>query len=427
MSNGTNNPTMIKAKALPVAFCSSCGALVPTDAKFCNACGEGLKVLAPTPAPQAVEPPATAATPAPAAPRRRRRRPSWKVAAAAGAVVLTLVGGVAAVALKPAPDHSPDAARASLRATDAGVRQVLAQMGHVGDLHDLRAAGRTAQQQRATLDAETARLAPIGDKDAGRKALAVIGAERELLGASALLLHLDPAHIGQWPSTRQQIEAAGSRLQTAVAAAGSLGLPATLAPATPALTAALDKDARLVTHAKAKLRTWRRAYHRARRAQHRRLAAVASYSAAVSAQLGSYDGLRDDLDQWLSDSGDETIPYGQAFDELTQAADRRKDVRDALAAINPPQRVAAAHAGLLAVLSDAIVAMTDAGDAAQTCTSDPTCFGDDFRDSAQWRSFSDASHRITGQFAIANQRWQQAVAQLRSSIAHRHMPVPPTV
>jgi hypothetical protein len=424
MSNGTNNPTMTKATALPVSFCPCCGALVPTDAKFCNACGESLTASAPDTAPTTTEP-SRPTTELPPDVTSGRRLP-WKAAAAAAAFV-ALAGGVAAFALQPAPDHSPATARAALHVTSAGVGQVVRQMREVHDLHDLRATGRAAQKQDAVLAAEAARLSPIATKDAGRKALATLGAERELMGATSLLLHLDPAHIGQWPATRERIEAAGLRLQTTVASAASLGVPAALAPSPGALAVGLEADAHLVTHAKAKLRTWRRAYNRARRAQRRRLAAVASYSDAVSSQLATYNGLRGDLDDWISEAGDETIPYGQAGDELTAAADRRKDVRDALAAINPPPRLAAAQTSLLAVLSDAIVAMTDAGDAAQECTSDPLCFGEDFRDTPQWRSFNDASDRITSQFATADQRWLEAVAQMRRSIAHRPMPVAPTV
>ncbi|HET6505861.1 MAG TPA: zinc ribbon domain-containing protein [Baekduia sp.] len=430
MSNSTNNPTMVKAKALPVAFCPHCGALTATDARFCNACGEQPAPEPPldrTPTPSPVEPPEPTESTRErsfVAPSSARRRP-WLVGAAAAAAVALV--GVGLAAFWPTPDHSPEQARASLRLTDASTGQIVQRLGRVHDLHDLRAVGRAAQEQEAVLAAEAARLSPIADKDAGRKALAVIGAERELLAATSLALHVDPAHIDQWPSTRERIEAAGLRLQTTVAAARSLGAPAAIAPPATALAASLQADGHLVTHAKAKLRTWRRAYRRARRAQRRRLAALTSYDSAVSGQLSTYDGLRDDLDDWVSDTGDETIPYGRAFDELNAAADRRKDVRDALAAINPPQPLAAAHASLLAVLSDAIVAMTDAGDAAQECTSDPFCFGDDFRDTPQWRAFNDASRRITGQFAAADQRWEQAVAQMRHSIAHRRMPVAPTV
>lgn len=429
MSDSTNNPTMVKARALPVSFCSSCGAMVAPDSKFCNVCGESLKAsspqLASVPAAEAEAAESPQPTTELASEVTSRRRPLWKIAVA---VAIAIAVGVAtAFALKPAPDRSPATARTSLRVTSSGVGQVVALMHQVHDLHDLRAAGRAAQKQDAVLAAEAARLSPIGSTDAGRKALAVIGAERELLGATSLLLHLDPAHISQWPATRERIEAAGLRLQTTVATAASLGAPAILAPSPARLTASLEVDGDLVTHAKAKLRTWRRAYNRARRAQHRRLATVTAYRSAVSGQLATYNGLRGDLDDWISDAGDETIPYGQAFDELTAAADHRKDVRDALAAINPPQRLAAAHASLLAVLSDAIVAMTDAGDATQECTSDPLCFGEDFRDTPQWRSFNDASDRITSQFATANQRWQAAVGQMRSSIAHRHLPVAPAV
>lgn len=425
MSQGTTHSTITKAKAMPVAFCAGCGALVPTDAKFCNACGESLATPVPklSPVPTAPPPEPTELPPGAASPRGRLH---WKHGVLAGVLVVVLAGA-GTFAARRLTDHSADDARASLRASNADVAQVVAQLREAHRLGELRGAGRLARRQDAALASEAARLDAIRGKDAGRRALAIIGAERELLGAVAPLQQLDPAHIGSWPDVRQRIEAAGARLQAAAGDIGSLGPRATLAPSATALTTAVDKDADLVAHANTELRTWRRAYRRARRAQRHRLAAVTAYSSAVNGQLATYNGLRNDLDQWISDVGDATIPYGQAFDQLTAAADRRKDVRDALANVNPPRRLAAAHASLLAVLSDAILAMTDAGDAAQECTADPTCFGDDFRDMPQWRSFTDASRRITGQFAIADQRWQQAVAEMRTSIRHRRMPEPPIV
>ena len=425
MSKGTTHSTITKAKTLPVAFCAGCGALVPTDAKFCNACGEPLATTVPKLAPVPTVPlPEPTELPPVAAPPRRRL--TWRHGAIAGALVAVLAGAGTFGALR-LTDHSADDARASLRASNADVAQVVAQLRDAHRLGDLRSAGRLARRQDAALAGEAARLDALSGKDTGRRALAVVGAERELLGSVALLQHLDPAHIADWPDVRQRIEAAGGRLEPAASDIGSLGPRAALAPSATALTTTLDKDADVVAHANTELRTWRRAYRRARRAQRHRLAAVTAYSSAVNGQLATYNGLRGDLDQWISDVGDATIPYGQAFDQLTAAADRRKDVRDALASVNPPHRLAAAHASLLAVLSDAILAMTDAGDAAQECTADPTCFGEDFRDMPQWRSFTDASRRITGQFATADQRWQQAVAQMRTSIRHRRMPEPPAV
>jgi hypothetical protein len=362
---------------------------------------------------------------APVAPPPGRRLP-WKRVAIAG-VVVAILGGAGTVAALRVSDHSAADARASLRVVNAGVGQVVAQLRDAHRLADLRIAGRLAERQDEALAGEAARLDAIRGKEAGRKALAVVGGERDLLGSIAALQHLDPAHISDWPEVRARIEAADARLQPATRDIASLGPAAALAQAPGAVSAALDGNADLVTHANVKLRTWRRAYRRARRSQRHQLAALAAYGSAVNGQLATYNGLRDDLDRWISDVGDSTIPYGQAFDQLTGAADRRKDVRDALANVNPPHRLAAAHASLLAVLSDAILAMTDAGDAAQECTADPYCLGEDFRDMPQWQSFTDASHRITGQFAAADQRWQQAVAQMRTSIRHRPMPVAPAV
>jgi ribosomal protein L40E len=422
MSTTTTTP-IAKAHAQPVAFCATCGAMAPTDAKFCNACGEQLAPTAPRLAAVTTEP--SPHTPSPVAPPPSRRFP-WKPVAVAGVIVAALGAAGTVFALRPA-DHSREDARASLRASNAGVGQVVAQLRQAERLGDLRKAGRLAQRQEEALAAEAARLQAIRGKDAGRTALAVIAAERDLLGSVVALGDLDPAHVGDWPQTRARIDAATTRLAVAVRDVEALGPTATLAPAGGAMTATLDADADVVAHANVKLRTWRRAYRRARHAQRRQLAALTAYAAAVNGQLGTYNGLRDDLDQWIDDVGDATIPYGQAFDQLTAAADRRKDVRDALAAINPPRRLAAAHASLLTVLSDAIVAMTDAGDAAQECTADPTCFGEDFRDMPQWQSFSDASRRITSQFAAADQRWQQEIARMRIAIRHRRMPAPPTV
>jgi hypothetical protein len=74
----------------------------------------------------------------------------------------------------------------------------------------------------------------IAQRDAGRRALAVVDAERELTGSVALLLHLDPAHLDQWPATRERIEAAGPRLQTTAGGVSGLGGPeAGLTPSRP--------------------------------------------------------------------------------------------------------------------------------------------------------------------------------------------------
>jgi hypothetical protein len=428
MYNGftTTQPKQSPANGSPMAFCPDCGSLVAAGAKFCSSCGHTVTLVAPTP-PQAItntlvaEPP-LAGPPPLTTETTGRRFPIKKLAV--GAAILTVAGCAGTFGVLRMTDHSAETARASLHATKAQVGSVVVGISGAERLSDLREAGVGAERQAESVQGELARLDGISGKDAGRRARRVVNAERELLTGMAELKGLDPEHIASWPTMRARISSRVAQVQTAEAAAGSL---ATLAPSISRLNASLASADAVVEHADRKLHAWRRDYRRAKRSQRAKLARVNGYATSVSTQLAVYNGLRDALDNWISDFGESTLPFGQAGSYLVEAADKRKAVRDALANQTPPAALMAAHTSLIAVLSDAIVAMGDAGDAAQTCTADPYCLGDDFRDTSDWQAFHDASSRITSQFGAAFTRWQQGLDRARSSIRHQRMPRPPAV
>src|SRR3954451_9266448 len=257
----TNGSTTAKpAAGSSVGFCTDCGSLVATGAKFCSSCGNTLSLVTATP-PQAITeviapPPVTPEPPVLAT--GGRGFPVKKIAI--GATVLVLgAAGAAFATMKPA-DHSPETARASLHATKSQVSPVIVQLEQAERLSDLRAAGASAEQNVTAINGELGRLNDIAGKDAGRKATAVVGAERDLLKSIAQLKGLDPRHIGDWQGLRAQIANSVSGLQTAETGVASLGVVRTLAPAPATISSSLDASQKVVEHAERRLRSWRRAY-----------------------------------------------------------------------------------------------------------------------------------------------------------------------
>jgi hypothetical protein len=430
MKNGTHTPTALVGS--PTAFCPDCGQMVAVGAKFCSSCGQTLGLVAPAPPITGLSRTATEPiAPSPAAPAASAAAPKRHLLTKARAVVVAgLVlglGAVGAYAALGVSDHGAASARKALVAGRGIVVSVTPGVNTMEHLSDVRALGSAASRADSRLTLQLQVVAGLETNEKTQAAKALLRTEHRALSALASLKSVDPRHIASWPVLRERIAERITAMKSASAGVHSLGTPAQLTPPAVQLASSLMVADRVVADARTKLRGWERRYRTAKRRQRVAVRNLSGYASSVNGELVTYSGLRDDLDNWITQYGAETLAYGQAGDYLIAAADKRKDVRDALDTQNPPASIADEQASLVAVLSDAIVAMGDAGDAARSCTVDPSCLGEDFRDTPDWQSFHDASQRITAQYGATYARWQAAVAKERHSIEHRLMPQPPLV
>jgi hypothetical protein len=182
-----------------------------------------------------------------------------------------------------------------------------------------------------------------------------------------------------------------------------------------------------VATASRKLSAWKRRYRAAKRRKQAELRALERYGAAVQAELDTYAGLRTELDRWIDRFGADTIPFGRAEEQLSNALSQRQAVLAALAAMDPPDRLAGHHASLEALVDEGVRAMDNAIDGARECTADPFCFGQDFRETPDWQEFMRATADINARAGAVQSAWSSELDAIERKVKRRKLPPPPRV
>lgn len=116
----------------------------------------------------------------------------------------------------------------------------------------------------------------------------------------------------------------------------------------------------MVARAEEKLAEWEASYNAAVEDRAEDLDALASYADSMRAELETYDGLRAETSDFVDRI--DTVTYQEAYSELSEGAQDRFEVWDAMTALEVPGEVRSAHDGLAEIVDDAVNAMYAAYD-----------------------------------------------------------------
>jgi hypothetical protein len=293
--------------------------------------------------------------------------------------------------------------------TQAG--DLLKALGSASTTADLReAAGRAAAEQTAVSS-----VLPALSDQTGRPTLA---AYSRALAALAGLASLDGDNTAAWGPARAELTAALGALSGAGAEGAALSTQSTTA------LAAVDA---LVTRAAGQIADWKAAHEAAIADRNSDAAAMTAYVDNVRAEVKGYELLRNDLQAFFNRVEDPnvTVYYFEAYSELYQAEESRREVRDRLASMSVSEGMRAEHNALVAVLTRAIAAVQagyDGVSQADDCYD--YCY---YRDTPGYARFQTESDGITKAYASAVKDWESTSGAVTASIKNRELPAKPTV
>jgi hypothetical protein len=331
-------------------------------------------------------------TPQHAAPVQSRRRIALIASAIAG--VLVIVAAAAAWVLIPT-----SADRMLAQSTQA-LAVAVTDLADAQTTADIREVGATAAKPAA--EAERF-LAGAAAGEAPAELVAVSSA----LTAVASLENVSGEAPQAWDSA-----------QPALRAIAPLGLPG-LEQAT--VTAAADNAGTVISDSAATYQAWVAENAAAVAARDAAIAEATSYQQQMQAQVDQYIELRNDLSDYMEIVDSQGSTMEEAYAQFAEAAQGRREVRDAMLALDPPASVADEHAQVIAVISDGI----DAIESAQRGLDSAECYWGYcyVEDEPAYQNFRVESKRITDSLDAALADWTTAAEAAVSDA--KAMPLPP--
>jgi hypothetical protein len=154
------------------------------------------------------------------------------------------------------------------------------------------------------------------------------------------------------------------------------------------------------------------------------LAALDAYAARVRPQLDRYAGLRKSLSSFTVRLENESMTFTQAYGGLSDAADQRQEVRSAIAVATPPQAVAGAHTGLLAIVDRAVSAVHSASEGLRQYQYG---YYSNWAETPAWLTFQEQGRAITAGYADAVSAWEQQVNAERARLEALTAPAKPSL
>ena len=328
------------------------------------------------------------------------------------AVLALLAAAVVAGGVAVYP-HASDASRARAEAAILPGNQFVtdgaAGLEHAEKLDDLAKTGAAARA--AIADVELLDAQGIGDSQFRRAAKELLQAQLALLAALEPLADLDESSVGEWRSHRRGIRAAVRRIDRAYPAIAELGLTRDMTVWGPVLTWALANADTVVAKAARRLHTWRTRVQEIRQGRREALVAMTSYDSSVRGYLATYEGLRTDLDAWIQTVDTEGTTFARAYEFLGRATAASESVRNGIAALDAPAKVASAHPRLLASMDRAIAAVDSARAGISARERDSKREYSYYSDAPGWERLRSESEAAGRESAAARSRWQAAVAR----------------
>ncbi len=272
------------------------------------------------------------------------------------------------------------------------------------------AAGRAASEQSAV-----ASVLPALTDQSGRP---VLSACSRALAALASLSTIDGENTTAWAAARAELTAAFGQLAGAGAEGGALSAQSA------STLASVDG---VITRAAAQMADWNAAHDAAVADRNSDNQAMSSYVDGVRAGIKGYELLRSDLQTFFDRVEDPNVSvyYFEAYNELYEAEQSRRDIRDGLAGMSVQDGMRTEHNALVAVLTRAIVAVQagyDGMSQADDCYD--YCY---YRDTPGYQRFQSESDGITKAYAAAIKDWESTSTAVTNSIKNRELPAKPAV
>ena len=146
-----------------------------------------------------------------------------------------------------------------------------------------------------------------------------------------------------------------------------------------------------------------------------------SFTGSFDGILSRYSASRDELGDWASKVATEGATYTEAYQVLEQQADRRRQLRDELAALSAPAEFATARASILSVMDSAITATEDASRGISEYQSDYTYSSYD--QTPGWTSFHETSLQIADDYGSAMSTYERDKQTIIARLSKRE-PLP---
>jgi hypothetical protein len=296
-------------------------------------------------------------------------------------------------------------------------------------LADVRTTGRLAGDAVGALDSRAGAAATLTEARYRAPTAMTLDAERRLAGDLARLAHPSSRTRAAWPESKQTLERDASALRQARPAVAALRFSArgplvTSAAEVSRGITALDE---VINHADRVLRRWQ-ARTRAIRAQNvQRLRALASYANTMTQHLAAYDRMRAETGAFVHKVDDQGVTFEEASQSLRDGAAARQNLKETVGALAAPAGLAAAQNRLVSILGDAAQAMQDALDGISQYAGDPAVYTFHYKATPGWKQFEATSTRVADEYAAGRTEWQAQLAERRTAIADRGVPLKPSV
>jgi hypothetical protein len=301
--------------------------------------------------------------------------------------------------------------------------QVIAAVGSaMGDLNapaDLPAFRSAIAVQRPNLERLEVEAIAVEQADRRTALVALVQATQrslaELQTASAIPVSQNPQ------GTSATIEAQAEELESALTAAQAFFDAALAAPtfsAAPLIRTLTDRYEAYRVYERRTVQV--KAINRRRAA---RLASVQSFTRSFDGILARYSASRDELGDWVSKVATEGATYAEAYQVLEQQAERRRQLRDELAALSAPAEFATARTSILSVMDSAITATEDASRGISEYQNDVYYTYSSYDQTPGWTSFHETSLRIADAYASATSTYERDKRTIIARLS-KHEPLP---
>ncbi len=196
------------------------------------------------------------------------------------------------------------------------------------------------------------------------------------------------------------------------------------------LDGALGSADKVVSAAAAAIADWKAKTAAAIKDRDADAESLESYASFFRSQVKTYEQLRVDLGRFTDRVEDPTtdVSYFEAYQFLSQAAEDRQFVRDAMVGMDVPAGVRGAHQSMVSAIDRAISAVQSAYDGleqSQDCYYNDEC--PYYRDTSGWQRFQSESEAISKSYSSAMSKWEGAAAAEKAAITNRTLPAKPAV
>lgn len=300
-------------------------------------------------------------------------------------------------------------------ATDESTR-LLKTLESAASTADLRKLGDTAAPEQSAVNA-AAKALPAGD---GKEVLTGYGAA---LGALADLSKINADNTSSWGATRAELARTFGQVAASAGSTGGSNVRVVL-------DGALNSADKVASAAAASIADWKAKTAAAIKDRDADAESLESYASFFRTQVKTYEQSRVDLGRFTDRVEDPTaeVSYFEGYQFLSQAAEDRRFVRDAMVGMDVPAGVRGAHESLVSEIDRAIAAVQSAYDGLEQ--SEDCYYYDDcpyYRDTPGWQRFQSESEAISKAYSSAMSKWEGAVAAEKAAITSRVLPAKPAV